>query len=228
MNENSQAVKMVYCPFCGAKLNGADGICTSCGKVIAGEPYAGIPRTGAAGKGYAEVTDHPSYEAYRKRTGKLLFILLPAIAVIITVILIIMGTNPMAAIAGGIILLIVMLLVAIVQGRKKPDWQGTVVSKSHSHYRRKGADHKTWTIRFQTDDGKKISNTWRTYPALYDYLKEGDAVRYLGSIGGPNAYEKYDKSEDDVIPCPCCGLKMDPRYDFCTICGAKLLKNSAG
>ena len=57
-----------------------------------------------------------------------------------------------------------------------------------------------------------------------DYLTEGDRVRFLGNLGSPYAYEKYDKSNDIEIPCVSCGAKMDPRYDYCTACGSILLK----
>lgn len=213
-----------YCSFCGTKLKNTDEICPSCGKTISEEQYAGIERIGAGGTGFAETIDHESFAAYRKKLKKTVRIILPIIALVIAIGLMFMGVGPAGSIFAGICMLVLMFAVAAVQGRKKPDWEGTVTKKSYSHIRKKGADSHIYKIHFRTDSGENKTQTWRSHTSVYDYLQEGDRVRFLGSIGTPYAFEKYDKSTDESIPCVCCGHLMDPRYTFCTLCGGFLLK----
>ena len=86
MSEKNVTSINLYCANCGTKLGGAKDVCPSCGRVIGPEQYAAIPRTGAAGVGYSEITGHPTFDAYRKHTGKVQMILLPVIAVVVFVI----------------------------------------------------------------------------------------------------------------------------------------------
>ena len=224
MSESKQTYTGSYCSNCGAKLKGADLVCPSCAKVRGDAQYEGIPRIGAARKGYSDITDDESFSAYRKNTIKILAIALPVIALIVVVVLVITGLSPVVAVVTGIILLLVMLIIAVVTMRKKPSWEGTVLKKTYTRIRRKGADTHKYEIRFRTDDGKNKKQVWRSHSDVYNYLQENDKVRYLGNIGGMNAYEKYDKSGDEFIPCVCCGKMADTRYTYCTMCGARLLK----
>lgn len=214
----------IYCSHCGAKLTSKDGHCSSCGKFVGEAQYAGIPRIGAGGKGYSEITEHESFVKAGKATRRGVMIILPIIAVVIIVVLIFMGTPPIGAVIAGIATYVLMLIIALINMRKKKSWEGTVEKKLHTKYRRKGADRNDYTIVFKTDDGKKKKQVWYAASPVWGYLHEGDRVRYLGNIGGANAYEKFDKSADESIPCVCCGQLMDPRYTYCTICGALLLK----
>ncbi len=225
--ENKTAAKIFnYCPSCGTKTGRGVQICPGCTKTIGDSQYDGIPRIGAAGFGYSEITEHESFAAYNKSKKKIVTIAIPLIVLVLTIILsVIFG--PAVGIVTGLFLLILMVIIALVQLRNKPSWEGTVVKKEHVHIKREGADRNTYTVKFNCADGKNRKQVWHSHSFIYDYLQEGDRVRYLGSISGDNAFEKYDKSQDESIPCACCGLAMDPRYTYCTICGALLLKGKA-
>ena len=224
MSEKNVTSINLYCANCGTKLGGAKDVCPSCGRVIGPEQYAAIPRTGAAGVGYSEITGHPTFDAYRKHTGKVQMILLPIIAVVVFVILLLIGAGAAVSLVSAALLLAIMFAIAAAKGRKKPDWQGTVEKKEFTRIKRQGADRYTYKVWFRGEDGKRRTHVWHQHSYVYDYLEEGDTVRFLGSLGTPNAFEKYDKSGDDVIPCVCCGNLADPRYPYCTACGAILLK----
>ena len=215
-----------YCSVCGAKIRRSDEICSSCGKPVNDRLlYGDLQRIGAGGVGYSEIIDHESFKAYKKFTGKIWAVALPVVTIIIIAASMVMGAGLMVALIAGVVAFIIMLIVGLMTGRKKPVWYGTVVRKSY--YRRRkddGADVETYTIFFRTNSGKKKSQVWRSHSGIYDYLKEGDRVRFLGNLGSQYAYEKYDKSEDERIPCAACGTMMDPRYDYCTVCGCILLK----
>ena len=220
------SIRKNYCSSCGAKVRKDNEICPSCGKPFDDEMlYGNTRRIGAGGVGYSEITDHESFKAYKKITGKIWAISIPVITIIVILASMFTGAGLTVGLLAGIVVFIIMLIVGLMIGRKKPVWEGTVVRKSY-HRRRKddGADDETYTIFFRTDSGKKKSQVWRSHSSIYDYLKEGDRVRFLGNLGSQNAFEKYDKSEDDRIPCAACGTMMDPRYDYCTVCGCILLK----
>ena len=227
MSEKNVTSINLYCANCGTKLKGAKDVCPSCGRVIGPEQYAAIPRTGAAGTGYSAITQHPTFDAYRKNTRKWTMIFIPAIFLIVFAVLMILGTGIVVSLLSSLFLLIVMIIDAAVTQRKKPDWQGTVEKKRFTRVRKKGADTYNYELQFRTEDGKRKKQVWHAHSGVFDYLEEGDTVRFLGHLGTPNAFEKFDKSADDVIPCVCCGNLADPRYTYCTACGAILLKGTA-
>lgn len=215
-----------YCSNCGARIKDTQGLCPSCGKPLEEELlYENTEQVGAGGVGYSDITDHESFKAYKKFTRNVLLIAFPIITAIVIIALIVMGTSPGAAIFAGIFTFILMFIISLIVGRKKPSWEGTVVKKNYYRVRRKGrANDDVYAIVFKTDAGKKKKQKWSTYSAMYDYLAEGDRVRFLGNLGSQYAYEKYDKSNDIEIPCVSCGAMMDPRYKYCTTCGSILLK----
>ena len=220
------AILHKYCSKCGANIKGAQGICPSCGNTLSDELlYENIEQVGAGGIGYSDITDHESFKAYKKYTKKVQMIGLRLVAAFLIVVLIVTGIGPVAAVLTGIVIYILMLIIALLSGRKKPSWEGTVEKKRYHRRRNKNdSDKDIYTVVFRTDSGKKKSQDWTNNSVIYDYLTEGDRVRFLGNLGSPYAYEKYDKSNEFEIPCVSCGAKMDPRYDYCTTCGSILLK----
>ena len=67
------------------------------------------------------------------------------------------------------------------------------------------------------DKNKKVDNA-----IFYEYLNEGDRVRFLPRLNG--YYEKYDKSHDTYLICPACLKKNVSVNDRCAHCGIILLK----
>ena len=220
------SIRKNYCSNCGAKVGKDAEICPSCGKPLDDRVlYGDIDRIGAGGVGYSEITEHESFKAYKKFTGKIWAVSIPVLTLIVIIASMITGAGLTVGLLAGVVVFIIMLIVGLMVGRKKPVWEGTVIRKSyHRTHRDNKADEVTYTIFFRTDSGKKKSQVWRSHSSIYDYLQEGDRVRFLGNLGSQNAFEKYDKSGDEKIPCAACGTMMDPRYDYCTVCGCILLK----
>ena len=214
-----------YCTACGAKRKGADR-CPSCGALSDERRFAGVYRVGAGGIGYSDKTDDPSFVAYRKKLRVLSLPISLGIALLIFVILLATGVKIGPAAFFGGVLFIVFFIPLLLYARKKKSWEGTVESKGYFRAlgSRRGNDY--YYIRFTTVDGKKKKQKLRTHSDLYDYLNEGDRVRYVGEIGRQFAYEKYDKSKDANITCACCGFYQDPRSAYCSTCGALLLKGN--
>ena len=167
------AILHKYCSKCGANIKGAQGICPSCGKTLSEELlYQNIEQVGAGGIGYSDITDHESFKAYKKYTKKVQMIGFPLIAVFLIVVLIVMGTGPIAAVLAGIFTYILLLIIALLSGRKKPSWEGTVEKKRYFRRRRRDkADQDIYTVVFRTDSGKKKSQKWINNSVIYDYLR---------------------------------------------------------
>lgn len=84
-----------------------------------------------------------------------------------------------------------------------------------------------YTIYFRTDSGKKklsVSKSYGdpNYRDYYDYLNIGDRVRYYPQLAFK--YEKYDKTNDSVIPCMFCKTINDIHNDRCEVCNNLLFK----
>ena len=220
-----------FCSNCGGKIKKDDGICPTCGTTLNEELlYEDIEQVGAGGVGYSDITEHESFNAYKKYTRKVQMIAFPIIAIFLIIVLIVMGTGAIVAIISGIFTYLLLLIISLVMGRKKPSWEGTVVKKTHSRRRRSRESNvkdDIYTVVFKTDAGKRKTQEWTSHSGIYDYLREGDRVRFLGNLGSQYAYEKYDKSTDIEIPCVSCGSMMDPRYKYCVTCGSILLKGKA-
>lgn len=226
MNELSNEARFeAFCTFCGTQIGKISDRCPACGKPKGEEKYSATPKEGAAGIGYSKETKDKSFAVFGGRSMVTGVIVALIIGVVIALALISFGTNPLAAIAIGAVMFIIILIPVILSMRKKKSWEGVVVKKVYSPGF--GTDsYDLYKVVFRTKGGKKKTVSWRTYSDLYDYLMEGDLVRYDGEIGGLYAFEKYDKSHDSAIPCAACGNYQDPRGTFCALCGCRLLKGS--
>lgn len=214
-----------YCAACGKKHEKDALSCPYCGARTDGEQYNGMTRTGAGGVGYSHKTGDPVFAQNRRKYKKYTLIISPCIAVLIALILILPGVNPVIACCVGLIILLIILPFALLSFRTKKSWEGTVTKKKHIPWRRekRSESYKIW---FVTEDGKRRVQKWNVHTGMYDYLNEGDRVRYDGDIGGSFAYEKYDKSKDDNIACVSCGYLQDARQTCCTACGSPLMKGN--
>ncbi len=214
-----------YCSACGKRHEKGAASCPFCGVQIGAERFAGVNRTGAAGIGYSSRTHDPVFAVKKRKYRKYVLIFVPAFSVLLALILIIAGVNPGLSALIGLILTAIILPFSLLSFRQKSSWEGTVVGKKRTSYGDHRRRHK-YIIRFETKDGRRKSQKWGVYPPLFDYLSEGDRVRYDGEIGGAYAFEKYDKSRDDAVPCVSCGYLQDARQAYCTACGCPLMKGN--
>lgn len=210
------------CPFCGADYGSFD---TSDAK-------------GAGGTGWSEQINHPSFEAFYGRNKKAFQIFMIILSLVIGIILfVIPGELNFDAeglkIYGGVLAIVwtIDLLWYYFNNKSSKDWEGTVESKNTEEYTRETKDedgkhveyHTRFMINFRKNDGTAEKLTELDRPSWYDYLNEGNRVRYHGRKS-MDYYEKYDKSHDEVIPCAGCGSKRDARENFCGRCGCVILK----
>ena len=211
-----------YCTACGKKRKGAER-CPVCGALKDELRFKGISRVGAAGIGYSDKIDDPTFSSYKKGIRRLALPISLGIGLLIFVILLITGAKlGPSAIFGGVFF-VIFFIPLICYGRKKKSWEGTVVDKKHYPPLRR---HHTadYYIRFKTADETIKKQKYFSHTDVFDYLNEGDRVRFVGEIGREFAYEKYDKSKDSSITCAACGFYQDPRSTYCSACGCLLLK----
>ena len=222
---------MSHCPSCGAKIKKSDELCPTCRKLLDQVLLFGdTEQLGAGGVGFSDITEHESFTAYRNFTRKIWLIAMPILTAIIIIYLIATGTHPIGAIASGLAVFLLMLIIGLVIRRKKPSWEGTVVEKKYLVEQERKQNQNgykevdVYKVFFETESGKKKTDKRKNDHKLYDYLNEGDRVRFLGNLGSEYAYEKYDKSQDLEIMCVSCGNMNDARCTYCTMCGSILLK----
>lgn len=130
----------------------------------------------------------------------------------------------------GIGVAFVFLLCVVTPAIKKKirkEWEGTVTSKEEKQVRRKTKDdyieEKHYITHVQKINGTKTKiDESEVYHPYYDYLKEGDKIKYHPKFN--HYYEKYDKTNDTYLYCAVCQTKNDVAEDYCTKCGAAILK----
>ena len=218
-----------YCTFCGSRTEKNAGSCPACGRSCGEDKYTGVNQMGAGGIGYSTRADDPTFKANKSRNAKASFVFLIILSIIIAAILMITQhvsiTN--ALIVVGIIWAfdIIWLLFSL---RKRNDWEGVVeAKKDYMEGRHRGSSDDTveythvYKLVFRTADGKKKTLKDRNNSRRYDYFREGDRLRFIGSL---SYYEKYDKSQDPFIPCAGCSSERDAREDYCGRCGCVMLK----
>jgi len=117
-----------------------------------------------------------------------------------------------------------MLIVSLKAKLAKP-FEGTLTGKKHTRHVRRSNDGIRQSrhdyILYITDvDGKRHKKN--TTPTMYNYLNEGDRLRYLPQF--PLYFEKYDKSRDAEIPCLFCGRMNPVENDSCSFCHNPMIK----
>ncbi|MBE5958285.1 MAG: DUF2500 domain-containing protein [Lachnospiraceae bacterium] len=219
-----------YCTFCGCKHKKNDTRCPSCDRALGNNKYGEMQRLGAGGVGYSDRTDDPSFKRFQGANKKAGFIFFIVVSLIIGVVVVSQGAKPM--VAAGVVLIIwvfdsIWYVLSLIP---KKDWEGEVVGKRtfERTVRKNGDDgvdrHETvYEITFKTDAGKKKKIEDGVFHHKYDYFNVGDRVRFIGKLRN---YEKYDKSQDDVIICAGCEELRDPRDTYCGRCGCIILKRN--
>ena len=116
---------------------------------------------------------------------------------------------------GGMFFLIG--IYAAFSRKKESTWDGEVVEKEIVEKEKK----TEFVVYFE--DQRKVRHEIRSEndATLYDYYKIGEKVRYHGKL---RSYEKYDKSNDDIIFCNACSFMHDIEEHICRNCGCPLLK----
>ncbi len=129
----------------------------------------------------------------------------------------------------GIAAILLVINVIALRKSRQPAWEGTVVrrysKKRNERTSKEDSDYRTYmefTTVIKTDTGKKKTIVERgSERHMYDYLSEGDRVRFHPAFG---TYEKFDKSKDRIIYCNVCSMMNPIQNDRCKRCDNLLFK----
>ena len=227
----------LYCTRCGEAIEKGTVACPNCGAPYDEEKrWAGVPSLGAAGIGFSSHASDGTFRKHKTRYGLGVLVFLLIVSVIIFLAMLLSGDIDLSA--GGLVIFGAVMAVLwtfwilwyVIDNRKVKDWDGVVTRKEQetTRYVRKDEDgyrhtqeQTAYRVWFRTDGGKTKKLVQYDKPAWYNYLNEGERVRYHG---GKNYYEKYDKSREETLPCAGCGSRRDAREDYCGRCGCRMLK----
>jgi hypothetical protein len=76
-------------------------------------------------------------------------------------------------------------------------------------------------VVIKKDDGKTYTQSSEDDDTVFNYYQIGDKMRHHGGL---NTFEKYDKSNDEIIFCNACAYLNDIKDDYCVKCKCPLLK----
>lgn len=238
-----------HCSDCGAALTEGAAFCISCGKPVdSGKAQAAAPppvyevrresvaQTGLIG--FSARSTSPEIAAAAKESRKTsvgcmwVLVLVPLLGFPLAGLLIEefpLGEGLVIGVGIALVMLIINLLA--LSGSKKPAWDGVVVRKySRERYDRHRSEGETDTYTSYTEfntvikkdsGGKKTIVEKGSGRIMYDYLSEGDRVRYHPAF---QTYEKYDKSGDRIIYCNVCSMMNPIENDRCKRCNNLLFK----
>ena len=227
-----------YCWKCGRNIEKGHDNCPFCGASY--DSFNISPALGAGGVGWSNQENHPSFAAYHRRSRKTFQICMVILSLIIGFVLFVLpGELDFDAeglkIYAGVLAIVwgIDLLWYFINNKSHKDWEGVVTGKETEEYTTTSRDketgrtetkhHTRFILHFRKDDGSEEKLPATDNSGWYDYLNEGDRVRYHGKKS-MNYYEKYDKSHDETIPCAGCGSERDARENFCGRCGCVILK----
>ena len=226
-----------FCTNCGERIEKGADVCPRCHLPYDDSKYIGIDPVGAGGVGWSDRADDPVFKKNSKKNFKTSIICMFIVSIgIFAAVYFSSKDREMSTVLPifGIVMAIIWgfwLIWLIVNNTKRRDWEGVVEGKTckvQTNTRRDSdgnTQEYTQTIMkivIRRNDGKIKKLTEIDRSNWYEYLTEGDRVRYHGNH--MNYYEKYDKSKDPFIPCASCGLARDSRENYCGKCGAVILK----
>lgn len=116
---------------------------------------------------------------------------------------------------GGMFILIG--IYSALSKKKEKTWDGEVVEKLINE-KEKVTD---FIVLFEDQSKKRYQLITENDPTIYNYYKIGEKVRYHGKL---RTYEKFDKSNDDIIFCNACSFMNEIDEHICKNCGCPLLK----
>ena len=227
-----------FCTVCGARIEKNSDICPGCGAPYGGSKYGASPARGAAGVGWSDRADDPCFRQQKKKNVVGMFVFMLIISAIIFGAIYFTSKMEFSEFLPiyGIVMAILWtfwIVWLIFQYTSRKDWEGVVENRrryTEEHTRRNSNNESerytvdVYEVVFRRNDGKIKKLKSVDYPVWFDYLHEGDVVRYHGK--NMNYYEKYDKSRDDAVPCASCGMMRDARDTYCGRCGAIMLKGA--
>ena len=231
-----------FCGNCGKPMEKKAAVCPHCK-----QPYdvavrcGSINPLGAGGIGWSPEVRNPCFARKKKKNTAAIFIFLLIVCVIIFIAMLTVGDLTLDSdgmrIFGGVmaVLWTFWIIWMIAKSIPKKDWEGTVQGREQQekHFTRHGSDGSTqdswqmhYTTHLRTTGGKAVKIREIDRPFWYQYLKDGELIRFHGR--NMRYYEKYDKSKDLTIPCASCEAMRDSRENYCGRCGCILLKGRSG
>lgn len=181
--------------------------------------------------GFSPKIDSEEFRAAAKKANKTHVLTLAGVAILLAPIVtaiaaLIRPSTASIFIGAGIVVEVFVLIIVISLLLKRfagKSWDGEVVRKRiarESSGSQRGT-RRVYITEFRTDDGRKKKYKERTLHHVYNYLAEGDRVRYHPELNYP--FEKYDKTHDDTVMCPFCGSLQAIELDTCPTCNKPLL-----
>ena len=188
--------------------------------------------------GYSKKVDDPAFAKYLKNSNRWSGIFSSGLALVAIIGFFVYGEtssemdNPQALLIGlgiGGMFISIAVFQIISRGRNKT-WDGTVAYKLIKKKQRKRdagnndlyyEKYLEYSVSIKSDDGKIVELTAEDDDTVYNYYQESDRVRHHGGL---NSFEKYDKSQDDIIFCNACASLNDINDDYCFRCHCPLLR----
>jgi len=230
----------MFCPNCGSFIKDGSKFCEECGTRLEQQAFAQSdadygydPGQMRLARGYSRRIDSDAVLAALKKQRRATWIV-----GLIVILLPLLGfgvygavsdaMEPWQAMSAGVVISVIMaltvLIVSLSKKLSKP-FEGTLTGKKHIRrvhrsndgYRQSRHDY----ILYITDTAGKRHKK-KTVPTIYNYLNEGDLVRYLPQF--PLPFEKYDKSRDAEIPCLFCSRMNPVENDSCSFCHNPMIK----
>ena len=216
----------MVCSHCGADSPKNKNFCVECGKEIKKNKLVG----------YSTKINDPAFKKYIKdtKTWSILFTII--LSIIVTISFYIYGEtsnemeNPDALFIGLLIsaMFIAIALFQVISINKTKTFDGVVIDKKiEEHSRRRHTNNDYYIEEYLVyyvlikADNNTISLRAEDDDTVFNYFNIGDKVRHHGKL---KTYEKYDKSNDDIIFCNACGYLNDIEADYCFRCNCPLLK----
>lgn len=226
----------LYCVFCGEGVEKKTDICPKCGRRYGDIRFDDIELFGAGGIGWSEQADNPCFKQRNKKNIAGMIIIMMIVSLIILAVIYFtsdLELSELLPIFSGVMAIewTFWIIWLIAQYANRNGWEGTVERKESYQQERTVKDNEgnqftetqiIFKVYFRKLNGKKKTLTSIDHSEWYDYLHEGDRVRYHGK--NMSYYEKFDKSRDRFIPCVSCGAMRDPRENYCGKCGCVILK----
>ena len=223
---------MKTCDHCGEKLPENAAICENCGRAVAFRDRDEAQDAFQSFRvGFSGLIDSDDVRAALKKQKRVTVIAMLILVLLPFLIFLIYGavSDKMdigkAAVYGLIISAIFGLTTLIVTVKKKltKPFEGVVIEKKKKAKAvdvssNTGRTRTKYTVKVQTEDGRKIRKEVNI--PTYEYLSEGDRVRYLPQF--PQPFEKYDKGSE--VLCMFCSRTVSVEEDSCPHCHNPLIK----